>query len=79
MIMELETLYKYAYRGVIDHIKILTKLYNMCVEVGDGDAASEYEIQIENSKSDFNNIVLCLGYDLCSCYEILDYEIRKVC
>ena len=61
--MELRTIYEYAYWGVIDKLKTLTKLYNMCIEVGDGDASEEYEIAIEKIKSDFNIIISALGYD----------------
>ena len=61
--MDLYMIYKYAYWGVIEELKILTKLYNMCIEVSDGDAAEEYEIEIEKTKSDFNFIISALGYD----------------
>ena len=46
-IMDLYLIYKYAYWGAIEKLKTLTKLYNMCLEVSDGDAAEEYEIEIE--------------------------------
>ena len=45
--MDLLMMYKYAYWGVIEELKTLTKLYNMCVEVSDGDAAEEYENAIQ--------------------------------
>ena len=41
--MDLYLMYKYAYWGAIEELKTLTKLYNMCLEVSDGDAAEEYE------------------------------------
>ena len=61
--MDLYMIYKYAYWGVIEELKTLTKLYNMCIEVSDGDAAEEYEIEIEKTKSDFNFIISAVGYD----------------
>ena len=61
--MDLYMIHKYAYWGVIEELKTLTKLYNMCIEVSDGDAAEEYEIEIEKTKSDFNFIISALGYD----------------
>ena len=61
--MELRTIYEYAYWGVIEKLKTLTKLYNMCIEVGDGDTSEEYEIAIEKVKSEFNIIISALGYD----------------
>lgn len=76
--MDLQTIYKYAYWGVIKEIKTMTTLYNMCIEVGDGDASKEYENQIQNLKLDFDFIIQCLGYDKESCWQVLDYEIRKV-
>ena len=51
----------------------------MCLEVSDGDAAEEYEIEIEKTKSNFDFIISALGYDKESCWQVLDYEIRKVC
>jgi hypothetical protein len=50
----------------------------MCVEVSDGDAAEEYKIRIQKTKSDFDFIISVLGYDKESCWQVLDYEIRKV-
>ena len=50
----------------------------MCIEVSDGDAAEEYEIEIEKTKSDFDFIISALGFDRDSCWQVLDYEIRKV-
>lgn len=76
--MDLIQMYKYAYWGAIEHLRTITKLYNMCIDVGDGEAADEYEIQIQNSKSDFEFIVSALGYDMEACHQILDYELRKV-
>ena len=76
--MDLYMMYKYAYWGVIEELKTITKLYNMCIEVGDGDAAEEYEIEIIKSKSDFVFIISALGFDRDSCWQVLDYEIRKV-
>ena len=61
--MDLNLMYKYAYWGAIEELKTLTKLYNMCIEVSDGDAAEEYEIEIEKTKSDFNFIISALGYN----------------
>ena len=71
-------MYKYAYWGIIEELKMLTKLYNMCVEVSDGDAAEEYENQIQKTKLDFDFIISALGYNKESCWQVLDYEIRKV-
>lgn len=75
--MDKEKLYKYAYWGVSEHIKVLTCLYEMCKEVGDGDAMDEYKIKIEKAKADFKTIVLELGFDFDSCVQVLDWEIRK--
>ena len=44
--MDLNMMYKYAYWGVIEELKTLMKLYDMCIEVSDGDAAEEYLIRI---------------------------------
>ena len=76
--MDITILYKYAYQGVIERILTLTKLYNMCVEVGDGDAAEEYEIQIQKTKSDFDSIILTLGLNREETYELLDWEIERL-
>lgn len=76
--MDLQTMYKYAYWGVIEELKMLTKLYNMCIEVRDGDAVEEYENQIQKTKLDFDFIISALGYNKESCWQVLDYEIRKV-
>ena len=76
--MDLQTMYKYAYWGVIEELKMLTKLYNMCMEVQDGDAVEEYENQIQKTKLDFDFIISALGYNKESCWQVLDYEIRKV-
>ena len=76
--MDIIQLYKYAYWGTIDHLRTITKLYNMCIDSGDGDAAEEYEIQIQKAKSDFDFIVSALGYDMEACHQVLDYELRKV-
>ena len=70
-------MYKYAYWGVIEELKTLMKLYNMCIEVGDGDASDEYLIRINETKSDFDFIILALGYDKESSWQVLDYELRK--
>ena len=71
-------MYKYAYWGVIEELKTLMKLYNMCIEVGDGDASDEYLIRINETKSDFDFIISALGYDKESSWQVLDYELRKV-
>ena len=76
--MDLYMMYKYAYWGVIEELKTLTKLYNMCTEVSDGDAAEEYEIEIEKIKSDFDFIISALGCNKEASWQVLDYEIRKV-
>lgn len=76
--MDLNMMYKYAYWGAIEELKTITKLYNMCIEVGDGDAAEEYEIEIEKIKSDFDFIISALGYNKEASWQVLDYEIRKV-
>ena len=76
--MDLYMMYKYAYWGVIEELKTITKLYNMCIEVGDGDAAEEYEIEIEKTKSDFDFIISALGFDRDSCWQVLNYENRTV-
>lgn len=76
--MDLNIMYKYAYWGIIEELKMLTKLYNMCVEVSDGDAAEGYENQIQKTKLDFDFIISALGYNKESCWQVLDYEIRKV-
>lgn len=70
-------MYKYAYWGVIEELKTLMKLYNMCIEVGDGDASDEYLIRINETKSDFDYIISALGYDKEACWQVLDYEINK--
>lgn len=75
--MDLYLIYKYAYWGAIEELKTLTKLYNMCLEVSDGDAAEEYEIEIEKTKSNFDFIISALGYDKESCWQVLAYELRK--
>lgn len=77
--MNLKNLYEYAYWGVIEHIKLLTKLHKMCIEVADQDAANEYEIAIKKSMSDFDFIILALGSNKEECYEILNYQIEKGC
>ena len=76
--MDLLMMYKYAYWGVIEELKTLMKLYNMCIEVGDGDASDEYLIRINETKSDFDFIISALGYDKESSWQVLDYELRKV-
>ena len=76
--MDLCQLYKYAYWGAIEELKMQTRLYDMCIEAGDGDAAEEYRIEIEKTKSDFDIIIYALGYDKDACWQVLDYEIRKV-
>lgn len=70
-------MYKYAYWGVIEELKTLIKLYDMCIEVGDGDASDEYLIRINETKSDFDFIISALGYDKEACWQVLDYEINK--
>ena len=75
--MDLLIIYRYAYWGVIHEIKTITSLYNMCVEVGDGDAAEEYENLLEDLKSDFNYIISALGYDKESSWQVLTYELKK--
>ena len=75
--MDLLMMYKYAYWGVIEELKTLMKLYNMCIEVGDGDASDEYLIRINETKSDFDFIISALGYDKESSWQVLDYELRK--
>ena len=70
-------MYKYAYWGVIEELKTLIKLYNMCIEVGDGDASDEYLIRINETKSDFDYIISALGYNREACWQVLDYEINK--
>lgn len=45
-------MYEYAEMGVYNYIEILEKLYNMCLEVCDGDAAEEYANKIEDVKCD---------------------------
>ena len=55
--MDLLMMYKYAYWGVIEELKTLMKLYDMCIEVGDGDASDEYLIRINETKSDFDFII----------------------
>lgn len=75
--MDLMMMYKYAYWGAIKEIKTLMTLYDMCIEVGDGDAADEYLIQINKSKSDFDFIISALGYDKKSSWQVLAYELRK--
>ena len=76
--MDLLMMYKYAYWGVIEELKTLMKLYNMCIKVGDGDASDEYLIRINETKSDFDFIISALGYDKESSWQVLDYELRKV-
>ena len=75
--MDLLMMYKYAYWGVIEELKTLMKLYDMCIEVGDGDASDEYLIRINETKSDFDFIISALGYDKESSWQVLDYEINK--
>ena len=75
--MDLLMMYKYAYWGVIEELKTLMKLYNMCIEVGDGDASDEYLIRINETKSDFDYIISALGYNREACWQVLDYEINK--
>ena len=50
--MKRKTLWKYAEMGAYDYIETLEKLYNMCLEVRDGDAAEEYANKIEDVKCD---------------------------
>ena len=76
--MDLMTMYKYAYWGTIEELKMLMKLYDMCIEVGDGDAADEYLTQINKTKSDFDFIISALGYNKESSWQVLAYELRKV-
>ena len=75
--MDLLMMYKYAYWGVIKELKTLMKLYDMCIEVGDGDASDEYLIRINETKSDFDYIISALGYNREACWQVLDYEINK--
>ena len=58
--MDLLIIYRYAYWGAIKEIKTITTLYNMCVEVGDGDAAEEYASLLVNLKADFDYIISSL-------------------
>lgn len=76
--MDLLMMYKYAYWGVIEELKTLIKLYDMCIEDGDGDASDEYLIRINKTKSDFDFIISALGYDKESSWQVLAYELRKV-
>lgn len=76
--MDMITLYEYAYQGVIERILTLTKLYNMCIEVGDGDASDEYSITISKAKSDFDFIISVLGFDRDECWECLNWEIERM-
>ena len=76
--MDTKTLYEYAYQGVIERILILTKLYNMCAEAGDGDAMDEYLIAISKTKSDFDFIISVLGFDRDECWECLNWEIERM-
>ena len=71
-------MYKYAYWGVIEELKTLIKLYDMCIEDGDGDASDEYLIRINKTKSDFDFIISVLGYDKESSWQVLAYELRMV-
>ena len=76
--MDMITLYTYAYQGVTERILTLTKLYNMCIEVGDGDASDEYSITISKAKSDFDFIISVLGFDRDECWECLNWEIERI-
>ena len=71
-------MYKYAYWGVIEELKTLMKLYDMCIEVGDGDASDEYLIRINKTKFELDCIISVLGYDKESSWQVLAYELRKV-
>lgn len=75
--MDLWMMYKYAYWGVIERLKTLTKLRGICLEVSDGDAAEEYEIEIEKTKSDFDCIISALGLNCEETYELLNWEIER--
>lgn len=75
--MDLLMMYKYAYWGVIEELKTLIKLYDMCIEVGDGDASDEYLIRINETKSDFDFIISVLGYNKEASWQVLAYELRK--
>ena len=75
--MDLNMMYKYAYWGVIEELKTLMKLYDMCIEVSDGDAAEEYLIRINETKSDFDFIISVLGYNKEESWQVLAYELRK--
>ena len=75
--MDLNMMYKYAYWGVIEELKTLMKLYDMCIEVNDGDAAEEYLIRINETKSDFDFIISVLGYNKEASWQVLAYELRK--
>ena len=75
--MDLLIIYRYAYWGAIKEIKTITTLYNICVEVGDGDSAEEYASLLVNLKADFDYIISALGYDKEACWQVLDYEINK--
>lgn len=59
--MDLYMIHKYAYWGAISHLEILEKLHDMCLEVNDGDAVEEYEIQIEKTKSDLEYLEKVIG------------------
>lgn len=76
--MDTKVLYEYAYQGVIERILTLTKLYNMCVEAGDGDAMDEYLIAISKTKSDFDFIISVLGFDRDECWKCLNWEIERM-
>ena len=60
--MNRNVIYEYAYWGAINHLEVLEKLYNMCLEVGDGDAAEEYECKIQKVKHDLFFIKRILNY-----------------
>lgn len=76
--MDMIQIYKYAYWGAIEHLKTITKLYNVCIDSVDYNTAEEYNIKLQKAISDFEFIVSILGYDIESCRQILDYELRKV-
>lgn len=60
--MDMMLLYKYAYWGVINHLKTLKKLREMCIDVCDGDAFDEYDMKIEKVIEDLIFIENVLGY-----------------
>lgn len=57
MSMTMTQMYKYAEMGALNYLETLETLLEMCIEVGDEDAADEYRNQIEVVRFDIHSLM----------------------